>query len=63
MRPGKTNPESLNLKFFRTLEYEGFVPPEIRGNVTISASHRALTLIAWGKLTFGSSCVLNRVDK
>ena len=35
----------------RTVENEGFVLPEIRGNVTKCAPHKALKLIARGELT------------
>ena len=37
-------------------------PPNLEGNVTKFAPHKALKLIARGKLTFDERAVLHRVD-
>ena len=46
----------------RTVEYEGFVPCNLKGTVTKSAPHKALKSIAWGKLAFDERVVLHRVN-
>ena len=43
------------------MEYEGFDPPEIHGNVTKFATHMTLKLIAWSQLNFERRVVFNRV--
>ena len=45
-----------------TVEYRGFILPEIRGNVTKFAPQKALKFIARGKLTFDERVVVQRVE-
>ena len=52
---------NLTAPLYRTVEYEGSFPPNLEGHVTNFAPHKALQLIAWGKLTFDERFVIQRV--
>ena len=41
--------------------FEDFLAREFEGHVTKFAPHKALKLIAWGKMTFDERVVLHRV--
>ena len=43
------------------MEYKGFSPPKIHGNVTKFTPHMALKLIVWGMLNFDGRVIFHCV--